>query len=66
MNKILREKNLPTKLAIQPVQGVIIMANVDVIVNPANNQLYHSGEPAILIAGKATSVFTSVWNQTQL
>jgi hypothetical protein len=58
MNKILREKTLPTKLAIQPVQGVIV--------NPANNQLYYSGEPAILIAREANSVFTPVWNQTQL
>jgi hypothetical protein len=66
MNKILRGKTIPSKLAIQPARGVITSTNVHVIVNLGNNQLNHSREQAILITRKAASLFTSVWDQSQL
>lgn len=66
MNKILREKTFPSKLAIQPVQDAISPANADVSVVLASNQLNYSEKPAASITSNAASVYYLVWNQAQL
>ena len=66
MNKILREKTFPSKLAIQPVQDAISPANADVIVVLASNQLNYGEKPAASITSIAASVYSLVWKQAQL
>ena len=52
MNEILHEKTLASA-AVQLIKGDITLANTDVVVNPANNQLMHGGGLAGLLAKKA-------------
>jgi len=59
MNKLLREIILPSGLTFQQIQGDITLANVEVIVNPANSQLMHGGGLAAIIARKAGPVLDS-------
>ena len=58
MNKILREKILPSKLAIQPVQDVIVVL--------ASNQLNYGEKLASSVTSKAASVYSLAWNPVQL
>ncbi len=58
MNKILREKIFPSKLAIQPVQDVIVVL--------ASNQLNYGEKLASSVTSKAASVYSLVWNLVQL
>ena len=53
MNKTLREKRYPSGITLLLVQGDITLADVDVVVNPANPHLRHGGGLAGLLAKKA-------------
>ena len=52
MNEILHEMTLAST-TIQLVKGDITLANIDVVVNPANSQLMHGGGLAGLLSKKA-------------
>jgi len=55
MNTILRKKVFPPSLELQLIQGDITLADVECIVNPANQFLKHGGGLAGLLAKKAGS-----------
>jgi O-acetyl-ADP-ribose deacetylase (regulator of RNase III) len=53
MNKTLRTKEFPSGIVLDLVQGDIIQADVEGIVNPANQWLAHGGGLAGLLSQKA-------------
>jgi O-acetyl-ADP-ribose deacetylase (regulator of RNase III) len=57
MDKTLRETKLLPGLSLQLIQGDIIKADVEAIVNPANQWLAHGGGLAGLIASQAGPEF---------
>lgn len=64
MNKILREKQYQNGSVVVLVQGDITLAEVDAIVNPANQLLQHGGGLAGLLSRKAGPVLqkeSNIW-----
>lgn len=57
MNTILRQHDLPTGVRLSLVQGDITQADVEAIVNPANQHLMHGGGLAGLLSRKAGPAF---------
>jgi O-acetyl-ADP-ribose deacetylase len=68
MNKVLKERILPTSQNLQIVQGDITTEEVDVIVNAANERLQHGGGVAWAISkrgGPAIQTESDEWIQTK-